>query len=129
MKYSLSFCDPLHPDNIEMGDFDEEQIMEIFLKIPWSDYWVEVQQKDEPDIHYAPSLEIENKEFNFGLEISSLNKKEWSVYFQRQKTASFPQEQNEIIEATGLTKKKVISILNALISNQLDSLEKMIRKA
>ena len=65
------------PDIIEMSDIEKNTIMETFEKIPWADLLNKMESANQKDVHYSPSLEIENKDNKNGLCISAVDGKEW----------------------------------------------------
>ena len=67
MNYRASFCDPFKAEIKEIGDIPKESIIELFEKTPWSNYLIEME-KGEKEVHYSPSLEIENKDNKNGSE-------------------------------------------------------------
>ena len=38
MNFRASFCDPLKPDIIELGDISQDTIIDHFEKINWNDH-------------------------------------------------------------------------------------------
>jgi hypothetical protein len=85
MTFRASFCDPFKPNIIEIGDIEKEDIMELFEKIPWSEYLTKMKTAKENEIHYSPSLEIENKDNRNGLSISAIDSHEWYIFYKRPK--------------------------------------------
>lgn len=132
MKFSVSFCDPLNPEIMEMGDFDGEQVLEIFDKIPWDEFLEQIEVMEEPEYHYAPSLEIINSITKSGLEVSAIDETEWHIFFRRQKMieetgGATTIENDYLTEIIGQTEADVKNCLNALIANDLDFLEEYIK--
>ncbi len=125
MKFSVSFCDPLSPDILELGDLEEDKVVEIFESIPWADYLVDSNPEDGPDIHYAPSLEIENNQLQIGLELSAIDEIEWHLYFRKKINSEEPgsMKNEHIIELTNQSEKDAIACLHAFLKIDLEYLE------
>jgi hypothetical protein len=126
MKFSVSFCDPLSPEILELGDLEEEKVVEVFESIPWRDYLVETNPMDDPDVHYAPSLEVENKKLNIGLELSAIDENEWHLFLRKSIDSNAPESiENELMnELTGQSETDAIACLNAFLNVDLDYLER-----
>lgn len=133
MNFRASFCDPFKPDIIEMGDIEKDKIMETFEKIPWNKLLDEMKTKKESDIHYSPSLEIENKDNKNGLSVSAVDGKEWYIFFKRPKMVKkffgLTEKMNNdyLTEITGQSENDVKECLTALINNDLEFLERKIK--
>lgn len=69
MTFSVSICYLLKPDIIELGSFEQEQIMVLFDRVPWTEYLakMETAEAEGADIHFSPSFEIMNAENKHGL--------------------------------------------------------------
>lgn len=126
MKFSVSFCDPLSPEILELGDLEEEKVIEVFESIPWKDYLVESDPSDDSDVHYAPSLEVENKKMNIGLELSAIDENEWHLFLRKPINSNAPESiENELMnELTGQSETDAIACLNAFLKVDLDYLER-----
>ena len=112
MVFRTSFCDPFNPTIIELGDIVEPQIMHTFDKVPWVDYLTQMRTRRENEIHFSPSLEIENKATRSGLTISVVGepeKYESCIFYKRpKKVARFfsltsRMNNNCLTDAEGLT--------------------------
>lgn len=126
MKFRASFCDPLEPDIIELGDIFQDTIIDHFEKINWNDYLQKMANAKQDDIYYSPSLEIENKETKNGLVISAVgdpNNYEFNIFYKRPKNAkSFfglieKVNENYTTNIQGQTKNDVLDCLKALLRN------------
>lgn len=133
MNFRASFCDPFKPDIIEMGDIEKDKIMETFEKIPWNKLLDEMKTKKESEIHYSPSLEIENKDNKNGLSVSAVDGKEWYIFFKRPKMVkkffglTVKMNNDYLTDITGQTENDVKECLIALINNDLEFLERKIK--
>lgn len=126
MKFSVSFCDPLSPEILELGDLEEEKVVEVFESIPWKDYLVETNPMDDQDVHYAPSLEVENKKLNIGLELSAIDENEWHLFFRKSIDSNAPESiENELMnELKGQSEADATACLHAFLKIDLDYLER-----
>jgi hypothetical protein len=135
MKFRASFCDPLQPDIIELGDIEQNQIINKFESISWSDYLQKMTYTKENEIYYSPSLEVENKESKNGLAISAVgdpNNYEFYIFYKRPKKVKTlfglkeKINQNYSTDIQGQTKNDVLECLNALIRNDTEYLSNKI---
>ena len=133
MNFRASFCDPFKPDIIEIGNIEKGKVMETFDKIPWSKLLEEMKLKKENEIHYSPSLEIENKDNRNGLSVSAVDGKEWYIFYKRPKMVkkffglTEKMDNDYLTDITGQTEKDVRDCLTALINNDLEFLERKIK--
>jgi hypothetical protein len=132
MNFRASFCDPFQKDIIELGSISRDSIVDKFEKTRWADILRQMSRAKEDDIHYSPSLEIENKDNKHGLAISAVgdpNNFEFYIFYKRPKNIkSFfglreKTNENYTTDKTGQTKQDVIDCLNALIKNDTEFLE------
>ncbi|NCD43264.1 MAG: hypothetical protein EOL88_14420 [Bacteroidia bacterium] len=92
-----------------------------------------MKTKKESDIHYSPSLEIENKDNKNGLSVSAVDGKEWYIFFKRPKMVKkffgLTEKMNNdyLTEITGQSENDVKECLTALINNDLEFLERKIK--
>ncbi|RKQ49107.1 hypothetical protein BXY85_0095 [Roseivirga pacifica] len=132
MNFRASFCDPFNPEIIELGEIEQNKIMESFEKIPWNDFLDKMKTVNNNEIHYSPSLEVENKENKTGLSVSAIDGTEWYIFFKRPKMVKKwfglveKMDDNYLTDVTGQSIDDVRNCLNALINNDLDYLEKHI---
>jgi hypothetical protein len=132
MNFRASFCDPFKPDIIELGEIQQDKIMENFEKIPWEELLEKMKTANEREIHYSPSLEIENKTNRNGLSVSAVDGTEWYIFFKRPKLVKKwfglveKMDDNYLTDVTGQSIDDVKNCLNALINNDLKFLEKHI---
>lgn len=133
MNFRASFCDPFKPEIIEMGNIEEDKIMETFEKIPWNKLLDEMKLKKENELYYSPSLEIENKDNKNGLSVSAVDGKEWYIFFKRPKMVKkffgLTEKMNNdyLTDITGQTENDVKECLIALINYDLEFLERKIK--
>ena len=129
MNFRASFCDPFKPDVIELGDIKKDQIMELFEKTPWTEYLKKMKTAKESEIHYSPSLEIENKDNRNGLSVSAIDGLEWSIFYKRPKLVkkffglSEKMDNDYLTDVWGQSERDVRACLEALIKNDLQFLE------
>lgn len=136
MNFKATFCDPLKPDIIELGDVAAENILELLETIPWTDYLQRMEEAEGDKIYYSPSLEIENKDNKNGLSISAVgepNNYEFYIFYKRpKKVKTFfglreRIDEDYLSDITGQTKENVIDLLNALKRGDTEYLENKIR--
>jgi len=130
MEFSISFCDPLKKDIVEMGDIAKDKVFEIFEDIKWNSYLSKMKDVRDEDIYFSPSFEIENKENKNGLSISAVGEPdnfEFYIFYKRPKMIkSFfgllkKMKEDFLTDVTGQTKK------DALLKNDADFLETKIK--
>ena len=132
--FRASFCDPLKPDIIEIGEVEKEKIMDLFENIPWQEHLAKMRTVKESEIHYSPSLEVENKDNRNGLTFSAINGEEWYIFFKRPKRVRKffglieYMNNNYLTDIQGQTETDVRDCLEALIRNDLPFLERKIKK-
>jgi hypothetical protein len=126
MNFRASFCDPFQKDIIELGSISKDSIIAKFEQTNWQDYLRRMGNATENEIHYSPSLEIENKDSKHGLTISAVGDPdnfEYYIFYKRPKAVKsffgLREKMNEdyTSDKTGQTKQDVLDCLNALIKN------------
>jgi hypothetical protein len=133
MNFRASFCDPFKPDIIEIGYISKNEIMETFDKIPWTEYLAKMKSAKQSEIHFSPSLEIENKDNRNGLSVSAVDGTEWYIFYKRPKLVKRffglmeKMDNNYLTDVQGQTESDVRNCLEALIKNDLRFLEEKIR--
>jgi len=133
MNYRASFCDPLKPEIIEIGDIPKNEIMKLFDKIPWTEYLSKMKTAKQSEIYYSPSLEIENKDNKNGLSVSAIDGTEWYIFYKRPKRVKMffglfeKMDNNYFTDIQGQTENDVRNCLDALINNDLKFLEEKIK--
>lgn len=133
MNFRASFCDPFKADIIEMGNIEKDKIMETFDKIPWTEYLEKMKTARQSEIHYSPSLEIENKDNRNGLSVSAVDGREWYIFYKRPKLVRRffglieKMDNNYLTDIQGQTDNDVRNCLEALIRNDLQFLENKIK--
>lgn len=135
-RFRYSVCDPFKPDEIEMGEIEKDCIMDVFEKFPWETLLAQMQNKPEDQIHYSPSLEIENLDTKQGVIVSAVGEAsqyEFYVFYKRPKRVkSFfglreKLDENFMSDVTGQTKEDARKAIQALLSGNTDYLEEKIR--
>jgi hypothetical protein len=135
MNFHASFCDPFSPDIIDLGRIEKENILTTFSEIPWTNYLQDMQGRPDDDIHYSPSLEIENRDNQQSLSISAVGEPsgfEFYIFYKRPKIVKtflglFERVADDYLtDITGQTEQDVLACLHALINHDFDYLEKKI---
>ena len=129
--FRASFCDPLQPDIIELGDIAADKIIGAFENIPWASHLKAMQRVDEIRIYYSPSLEIENKESKHGIVVSAVGEPddyEFYIFYKRPANKGiFGTGNDDIITSmTGQTREDAILCLQALVDGNTEWLEQKI---
>ncbi|KAB1154291.1 hypothetical protein F7018_14840 [Tenacibaculum aiptasiae] len=92
-----------------------------------------METANQNDIHYSPSLEIENRDNKNGLTVSAVDGKEWYIFFKRPKIVKKffglreKMDNHYLTDVTGQTIDDVRTCLGALIKNDLNFLEQKIK--
>lgn len=137
VNFRASFCDPFQKEIIDLGTIEETEVIQKFESVPWLDYLKRMETANENEIHYSPSLEIENKDNKHGLSISIVGlpeNHEFYIFYKRPKAAKRffglqeKIDENYITDKTGQTKQDVLDCLNALVRNDPDYLANKIGK-
>ncbi len=135
-RFRYSVCDPSKPDVIEMGEIEKESIMEVFEKFPWKTLLAKMQKKTEEEIHYSPSLEIENMDTKQGITVSAVGEEtefEFYLFYKRPKRVkSFfglkeKFDENFMSDVTGQTQEDARKAIQALLADNTDYLEEKIK--
>lgn len=126
MNFKASFCDPLRPDVIELGDVSQDTIIDHFENIDWKEYLQKMATAKQDEIYYSPCFEVENKENKNGLVISAVgdpSNYQFNIFYKRPKNVkSFFGLINNVNEnySTAINRQAnsdVIDCLKALLKN------------
>lgn len=137
MNLRASFCDPFSRDIIELGPIDKDEVIQKFESIYWQDYLRRMQSAKESEIHFSPSLEIQNADTRHGLDISAVGEPdnfEFYIFYKRpKKVKGFLRfrdtiDENYLTDKTGQTRQDVIDCLRALINDDTDFIANKIGK-
>ncbi len=113
----------------------QDSIVEHFEKMDWDGYLQKMENAKEEEIHYSPSLEIENIENRTGLAISAVGKPgnyEFYIFYKRPKKVKLffglmeRLNENYLTDSKGQTKNDVMDCLKALLRNDTEYLAKKI---
>jgi hypothetical protein len=133
MAFRTSFCDPFKPDVVELGEVEKDKIIDSFKRLPMKKLLEEMKLKNENEIHFSPSFEVENLENKNGVTASIVDEKEWYIFYKRPKMVKKyfglveKIDDNFTTEILGQSEQDVINCLNALINNDLTFLENKIK--
>ena len=133
MNFKATFCDPFKPNIIEIGNVEKNKIMELFEKIPWSEYLTKMKTAKEDEIYYSPSLGVENKDNRNGLSISAIDEQEWYIFYKRPKLVKKffglikKMDNDYLTEIHVQTADEVKNYLKAFMENDLQFLESKIK--
>lgn len=88
INFRHSICEPLNPVVLEKGALAKEQILPLLAAFPWRKYLLEMQQAEEQEIHFSPSLEIEHQSSGQGIVVSAVGEPddfEFYIFYKRPK--------------------------------------------
>ncbi|UPT67092.1 MAG: hypothetical protein M0D57_22245 [Sphingobacteriales bacterium JAD_PAG50586_3] len=71
--FTVSFCDPLNPEVIDLGVHQKEEVLKLFNNIKWNDYLATMQGVPDDEIHYSPSFSAANSDNNAIVSVSALD--------------------------------------------------------
>lgn len=137
MNFRASFCDPLQKDIIELGILSKDNIIEKFENMPWADLLRKMSNVKEDEIHYSPSLEIENIDNKHSLAISVVGEPdnfEFYVFYKRPKKVKKIfglieyLNENYMTDKTIKEKQDVLNCIHALFTNDAEFLSDKIGK-
>ncbi|MCD8102050.1 MAG: hypothetical protein LUE26_05690 [Alistipes sp.] len=137
MTFRASFCDPFRSDIIELGEIRKNEIIDRFRSIDWKDYLDRMSRARESEIHFSPSLEIENTGNRHGLSVSAVDEGkgtlEFYIFYKRPENRSKLfglvkyTDENYTTSVTGQSSEDVIACLTALIEGNLEMLREKVR--
>lgn len=131
--FTYSICDPLKKDPVEMGEIEKEKIPDILERFPWTDLLTKMNLADPEKIYFSPSLEFENKHTQHSISISIVEGEkgnEFYIFYKRPKVVTKlfglikSRDENYLSDRTGQTSKDVRDAVNALIADDMETLEK-----
>jgi hypothetical protein len=136
-RFRYSICDPFKPDEIDMGEIETNKIMEVFDNFPWERLLCQMKGKPEEEIHYSPSLEIENVETRHGVSVSAVGEEtayEFYIFYKRPKIVkSFfglkeKLDENYLTDVLGQRKEDARRAIQALLTDDTEYLEEKIKR-
>lgn len=116
-----------------MGEIDKSKILDVLERFPWNDLIDKMNNAVDQEIHFSPSLEFENTTNRHGLSISIIdedNANEFYIFYKRPKLIKKlfglirNMDDNYLSDRPGQTISDVRDAVNALIANDLPTLEK-----
>ncbi|GAB3288277.1 hypothetical protein [Hymenobacter tenuis] len=133
--FRVTFCDPFDPDILELGEMDQEQIRAFLDTIPWADLLRKMETRPASEIHFSPSLEVENQQ-KHGISISVAGKPddyEFLLFYQRPKLKKYffglfsLDWKQYLSDISGQTRQDAEDCLEALLAGDLAYLDRRIR--
>jgi len=124
MSYRASFCDPFEPEVIELGDIETRTIIDKFEQTPWAEYLTRMAGVPQKEIHYSPSLEIENNDTKHGLTFSAVGDPDnytFYIFYKRPKQVRLlfglikQNNKGYTTDKTGFTTADCVACLKALL--------------
>ncbi|MFC5269970.1 hypothetical protein [Adhaeribacter terreus] len=130
--FRYSICDPFSPEIIEKGSIDKAGFLKVFHEFPWEEMLHQMEEAENSvsgkDIHYSPSLEVENRSNKNGLSISVVDGKdepEFYIFYKRPEIRKYlfgfiqKMDENFVSDRTSQTKADALAAINALFDNDL----------
>ncbi len=136
-RFRHSFCSPFSSEIEELGDIEENELIDKFNKIPWDGIIQKMSTMSESEIHYSPSIEFEDKSTKHGLTMSGVgdkNLEEFYVFYKRPKRVKrffglFEHDNpNYLTDVLGQTRQNVVELINALIEKNYQLLDQKIKR-
>ena len=127
-NYRWSICDPAHPQVIEKGIVQKEEVLQIFEQYPWIEELQKMGDMQEKDIHFSSSVNFENLITKEGIDISivgDITSYEFYVFYKRVITVKpflglgKAVQKEKITDLTGQSKEDVKKILQAFIDEDV----------
>lgn len=121
---------------MELQPVTADQIVPTFEQVPWAELLRQMEGKPESEIHFSPSLEIENKQIRCGITISVCGSPadyEFYIFYKRPKLVSrffglsSTLDPEYLTDITGQTWADALQCLQALRDGDYDFLERKIR--
>jgi hypothetical protein len=134
--FRYSICHPFSPNIQEMGKVNKEEFLKIFNDFPWLKLLQEMEEAETfvsgKEIHYSPSLEVENTVNKNGLSISIVDGKdqpEFYIFYKRPEVRKTffglvqKLDEDYLTDREGQTLEDALSAVNALFDNNLTLLK------
>jgi hypothetical protein len=115
MSFKASFCDPLMPDIIELGEINEGEIVGKFNSYDWSELLGKMTGAKDGEVFYSPSFEVEDIDNNHSLSISAIGEPgeyEFAIFYKRPKNG----QSEYLSDIDEQTKDDAIKCLHALVA-------------
>ena len=132
--YRGVFYQPFKSDGIEIGEIEKSEIMENFEKIPWRKLLKKMENTEENEIEFSPTLEIENLKNKNELSVCLVGEDEWDIIYKRPKMVKrlfglLPEKLKDgyLTEIIGHSTDEVKECLRALVNDDLEFLENRVK--
>lgn len=124
-RFRYSFCFPFEPEIIEKGEASKEKILGEVKGFPWQDELQRMEDDEDSEVYYAPSVEIENLDTKHSIVISAIGlpkDHEFMIFYNRPEKSIFGDV--GMYEKDGLTWDDVMEAVSALLENKTEILDK-----
>ena len=112
-----------------MGSIEKDKIIDVLDKFPWTELLSKMDGAKENEVHFAPSIEFENKNTRHGLCISIIDLDDFYIFYKRPKLVSMMfglikrMNKDFLSERSGQRIKDVKEAVQALITDDIKTLE------
>lgn len=114
-----------------MGEIRKDKVWNLFINFPWKEYYDKMMASTYQNIHYSPSLEIENKENGTAITLSLVNMEhglEFYIFYLRPKKVSrffglIKYTRTCLTDKIDQTEKDAQDAIQALLKEDLKTLE------
>lgn len=60
MAFTLSYCEPLNHEALELGALEPEQILQFFRQVPWEAELTKMTATSPDEVHWSASVDVKN---------------------------------------------------------------------
>ena len=130
--FRYSICEPFSSEIIEKGSIGKESFLKVFNEFPWLELLNQMDEAESSiprqEIHYSPSLEIENQGNKHGLAISIVDVKEepeFYIFYKRPEMRKYffglyqKMDDDFVTDRIGQTREDALVAINALFDDDL----------
>lgn len=131
-KYTI--CEPLNPTIVDKGNVTREEFRNVLQSFPWIEMLRELENAEESQVCYSPSLELIDSNTNHSLAISIVGPEselEYYIFYKRPKTISKKKwfktievfEPEYLTDRTGQSEADMKDAFNSLLEGDFKMLE------
>lgn len=135
--FTVSYCDPLKPDEITLGIKTGDQVLKTFQDMPWTALLRQKETAKAEDIYFYPGIQVKNTLTKHSLVISAVGEADnfsFNIFYSRPKLIKTKtwfgyQKQTEENYQTNLNDQSeniVMDCLSALLRDDLLYLARII---
>ena len=131
--YKWTICEPLLPDIVEKGVIEKEKLVSTFESFPWNEMLLKMDNAQQSEIQYSPSLEVISEPDKKSITFSSVRTDDgycFYVFFKRSKKVkkwfgfvekTDPEYFSDVLD---YTKESAIELLRQFVAGDFHKLEK-----